>query len=114
VIIFFKPFETNLNANYKQHQACTLIRHRRNFYKLSYQATLRIRRNPTKGPPCTCENPVLGKTRQSKPTAVAIGKQPLSFTQANSAKAETSLQMGSGPSKRTQRKTPNLRSTLPR
>jgi hypothetical protein len=30
VIIFFKPFETNLNANYKQHQAGTLIGHRRN------------------------------------------------------------------------------------
>jgi hypothetical protein len=48
VIIFFKPFETNLNANYKQHQACTLIRHRRNFYKLFYQATLRIGETPQK------------------------------------------------------------------
>jgi hypothetical protein len=36
------------------------------------------------------------------------------FTQAHSAETETSLRTGSVPSKRTQRKTPNLRSTLPR
>jgi hypothetical protein len=34
--------------------------------------------------------------------------------QAHSAETETSLRTGSVPSKRTQRKTPNLRSTLPR